>query len=103
MISGSDRAGTVTLTTAALADHRSNSDVLTVTFASPYAAPPVVISTPANAAAYGLREGRFQRHPCSVRLIQSRVTTTSFSLRVGVTALPREGDTYAWTFTSTGA
>jgi hypothetical protein len=102
-VSGSDRAGTLSLTTAALADHRSNSDVLTVTFAAAWAAAPLVLVQPANAAAYGLREGRFQRHPCSVRLVQSRVLTTSFSLSVGVTALPREGETYVWTFISTGA
>lgn len=102
-VSGSDRAGVLTLTTAALADHRSNSDVLNVTFASPYAAPPVVIIAPANDAAWSLLYGRFSEHPCSVRLVQSRVTTTTFVLSVGVTSLPRSGESYAWTFTSTGA
>ncbi len=102
-VSGTDRAGVVSLTTAALADHRSNSDVLTVTFHTPWAAAPLVQMQPANDAAYALREGRFSAHPCSVRVIQSRVTATTFVVSVGVTSLPRAGDTYAWTFSSLGA
>jgi predicted amino acid-binding ACT domain protein len=102
-VSGTDRAGTVTLVTAALADHRSNAEVLRLTFATAWTAAPLVQVQPANAAAYALREGRFTKHPVSVRLIQSAVTTTTFVLSVGVTSLPRAGDTYAWTYTSTGA
>ncbi len=101
-VSGSDRAGVVSLTTAALADHRSNSDVLTVTFAAAWTAAPLVQVQPANDAAYGLLYGRFSAHPCSLRLVQSRVTTTGFPLAVGVTALPREGNTYVWSYSVSG-
>ena len=101
-VRGSDTAGVLTLTTAAVADHRSNSDLLTVTFHTAYSTAPLVQVQPANAAAYGLREGRFQRHPCSVRLVQSRVTTTGFPLSVGVTSVPREGNTYLWSYVAVG-
>lgn len=101
-VSGSDKAGVLSLTTAALADHRSNSDVLTVTFHTAWTAAPLVQVQPANDAAYGLLYGRFTAHPCSVRLVQSRVTTTSFVLSVGVTSLPREGNTYAFSYSCLG-
>jgi len=101
-VRGSDRAGVLSLTTAARADHRSNSDVLTVTFHTAWTAPPLVQVQPANDAAYGLLYGRFTAHPCSVRLVQSRVTTTGFPLAVGVTSLPREGDTYLWSYVAVG-
>ena len=102
-VSGSDRAGVLTLTTAALAEHRSNSAVLTVTFAAAWTAAPLVQVQPANDAAYGLLSGRFTTHPCPLRLLQSAVTTTGFSLGVGVTSLPRAGDTFTFTYVCTGA
>jgi hypothetical protein len=101
-VSGTDRAGVLSLTTANLVPRRSNSDLLTVTFHTPWAAAPLVQVQPANNAAYGLREGRFSEHPCSVRLVQSRVTTTTFVLSVGVTSLPRDGDTYLWSYVAVG-
>jgi hypothetical protein len=102
-VRGTDRAGVLELGTVALADHRSNSDVLTVTFAAAWTTAPLVQVQPANDAAYGLLYGRFTAHPCSVRLVQSRVTTTTFVLSVGVTSLPRAGDTYAFAYTCSGA
>ena len=101
-VRGADMAGVLTLTTADRVERRSNSDVLTVTFHTPWTAAPLVLVQPANAAAYALRDGRWTQHPCSVRLLQSAVTTTGFPLSVGVTSLPREGNTYVWSYTATG-
>ncbi len=103
-VTGNDTAGSITLTVAALAARRSHSEVVRLTFAVPYAAPPIVLVMPANDAAWALLFGRFVRHghAASVRLRQEDVTETSFVLRVGVTSLPREGDTYAWNYMVVG-
>lgn len=101
-VSGTDRAGRITLTTAALADHRSNAEVLRVTFATPYTTAPVVQLMPSNDAAYALREGRWTKHPVSVRVVTADVSTTGFAVSVGVTSLPRDGQMYTWTFVTLG-
>jgi len=102
---GNDNAGTLTLTTAARAARRSHSEILRLTFAVPYAAPPVVTLMPANDAAWSLYYGRFLRHghPSSVRLLQAAVSTTGFPLSVGTTALPRAGEVYQFTYHCIGA
>ncbi len=103
-VTGTDRAGTVTLTTVARQPRRSHSAVLQLTFQTPYAVAPVVLLSPANDAAWALLCGRFVAagHAASVRLRQADVTTTGFPLRVGVTSFPREGDSYQWTFVVIG-
>jgi hypothetical protein len=59
---------------------------------------------PANDAAWALLFGRFLKagHAASVRLRHADVTTTGFALRVGVTTLPREAETYVWNYMSIG-
>jgi hypothetical protein len=101
---GTDSAGTITLTTAARAARRSNSEVLRLTFAAAWTAPPICTITPANDAAWALLFGRFLPHgqAASVRLRQADVTTTSFALRVGVTSLPREAEVYQWNYIAVG-
>jgi hypothetical protein len=103
-VAGSDTAGTITLVTAALSDPRSNSDLVQLTFAMPYAQPPIVLVLPANDAAWSLHFGRFLRHghAASVRLRQADVTTTGFPLRSGVTSLPRKGDVYQFNYLCIG-
>ena len=103
-VAGNDNAGTLTLTVAALAARRSNSEVLRLTFATAWTQPPVVTLMPANDAAWALLFGRFLHHghAASVRLRQADVTTTDFPLRVGVTSLPREAETYSWNYMALG-
>jgi hypothetical protein len=99
-VAGNDNAGTISLAVQALAARRSNSEVLRLTFAVPYAQPPICTLMPANDAAWALLFGRFLKdgHAASVRLRQADVSTTAFALRVGVTSLPREAETYAWSY-----
>jgi hypothetical protein len=103
-VSGNDNAGTITLSVAALAERRSNSEVLRLTFAAAWTAAPIVVISAANNAAWSLYYGRFLRHghPASVRLLQDAVTETSFALSVGVTSLPREAAVYQWNFLAVG-
>jgi hypothetical protein len=99
-VAGTDTAGYLELTTASGQARRSQSEVLRVTFATAYSTPPVVVICPANDAAWSLLFGRFlpQGHAASVRLRREDVSTTGFPLRVGVTSLPREAETYAWSY-----
>ena len=90
-VSGQDRAGTITLTTASFQDRRSHSEVLRLTFAAAYTTAPRVLLMPANDAAWTLP-------PATIRLRQADVTTTGFPLRSGVTRLPRQGEVYQWTY-----
>lgn len=101
-VSGTDTAGTISLTTVSLADRRSNSEIARVTFAAAYAASPRVQLSAANDAADALLHGRFTTHPCTVHLRQSDVTTTGFAIRVGVTRLPKEGEIYEWNYLTWG-
>ncbi len=101
-VSGTDSAGTITLTTAARVARRSHSAVVQLTFAAAWPAAPRVLLTPANDAAMALEAGRLQGPPCRVRIRQADVTTTGVTLRVGVTRLPREADTYVWNYLAVG-
>lgn len=80
-VSGTDMAGTITLTTDVLGVTVINSDLVTLTFNTPYAAAPRVIVMPANAAACTLTLG-------VVQCLQSNVSTTAFKLKSGAVALP---------------
>jgi hypothetical protein len=103
-VAGSDSAGTITLRTAALAAHRSNCEVVRVTFGQAFAVPPIVVLAAANNAAWSLYYGRFLRHgyAASVRLLQDAVSTTGFPLSVGTTSLPSDAAVYTWNYLAVG-
>jgi hypothetical protein len=101
---GTDSAGSITLSVAALATRRSNSEICRLTFGTAWTAPPVVLIQPSNDAAYALAFGRFVRpgHAVSVRLVQGAVTSTGWALRVGSQTLPSAAAVYQWSYLSIG-
>lgn len=104
-VTGTDAAGTMTLTTRAQDDHKSNAELMRVTFAMPYATAPVVLCAPANPAAMALLYGRFRPQDIAVAIHvrQSDVTTTGFPVRCGSASLATIAETYQWNYLCVGA
>lgn len=80
-LTGTDEVGVITLVCSVLDTPTANSDVLTVTFAAPWATAPVVVFEPANDTAANLAYG-------IIRLRQGDTTTALWKLRSGGVPLP---------------
>ena len=81
-VSGTDTAGTITVTTGTGCS--VGGQMATVTFASAFGATPKIVLTPASSAAAGLNA------------YQDDAALTTGSFRIGVVATPTDATTYKW-------
>lgn len=96
-ITGSDYAGTISLTTSSSDTPAAGHPLLAVTFNGtplPFQTTPSVVIIPSNSAAWNLAYG-------SVQYLQANTTTTGFELDTPTVALPSADATYTWTYAVT--
>ena len=86
-VNGSDLAGVITLNTVSVDTPVSGEIICTLTFNTPYGTTPVVLIMPSHTAAWALDYD-------TITLMQTDVSTNSFSIRAGSKALPSANASY---------